>query len=82
MPYSRGSSQPKDGTQVSYVSCIGRQLLYHECHLGSLDICIPRLIQKIKNRWKEYTEELHEKDFNDPDNQNDMITHLEPDILE
>ena len=41
-----------------------------------------RLIQKIKKRWQEYTEELQEKDFNDPDNQNGMITHLEPDILE
>ena len=29
MPSSRGSSQPRDGTRVSYVSCIGRQLLYH-----------------------------------------------------
>ena len=26
---ARGSSQPKDGTHVSYVSCIGRQVLYH-----------------------------------------------------
>ena len=29
MPSSRGSSQPKDRTQVSYVSCIGKQVLYH-----------------------------------------------------
>ena len=29
MPSSRGSSQPKDRTRVSYVSCIGRQVLYH-----------------------------------------------------
>jgi len=27
--YSRGSSWPRDQTQVSYVSCIGRQILYH-----------------------------------------------------
>ena len=26
---SRGSSRPGDGTRVSYVSCIGRQVLYH-----------------------------------------------------
>ena len=32
--------------------------------------------------WQEYTEELHEKDLNDPGNPNDVITHLEPDILE
>ena len=29
MPSSRGSSQPREGTQVSYVSCIGRRVLYH-----------------------------------------------------
>ena len=27
--FSRGSSQPRDRTCVSYVSCIGRQVLYH-----------------------------------------------------
>ena len=29
MPSSRGSSQPRDLTHVPYVSCIGRQVLYH-----------------------------------------------------
>ena len=29
MPSSRGSSQPRDWTHVSQVSCIGRQVLYH-----------------------------------------------------
>ena len=38
--------------------------------------------EDIKKRWQEYTEELHKKDLHDPDNQNGMITHLEPDILE
>ena len=33
-------------------------------------------------RWQEYTEELYKKDLQDPDNHDDMITHLEPDILE
>ena len=33
-------------------------------------------------RWQEYTEELHRKDFHDPDNRNGVITHLETDILE
>ena len=32
--------------------------------------------------WHEYTEELYEKDLNDPNNHNGVITHLEPDILE
>ena len=35
LPFSRGSSQPRDRTQVSYVPCISRQVLYHEGHLGS-----------------------------------------------
>ena len=30
----------------------------------------------------EYTEELYKKDLNDTYNHNDVITHLEPDILE
>ena len=38
--------------------------------------------EDIKKRWQEYTEELHKKDLNDPDNHNGVITHLEPDILE
>ena len=29
MPSSRVASQPRDGTRVSYVSFIGRQVLYH-----------------------------------------------------
>ena len=37
--------------------------------------------EEIKKRWQEYTEELY-KDLHDPDNHDDMITHLEPDILE
>ena len=30
-----GSSRSRDQTHVSYVSCIGRWILYHLCHLGS-----------------------------------------------
>ena len=33
-------------------------------------------------RWQQYIEELYKKDFHNPDNHNDVITHLEPDILE
>ena len=29
MTFSRGSSQPRNGTHVSSISCIGRQVLYH-----------------------------------------------------
>ena len=38
--------------------------------------------EEIKKRWQEYIEELCKRDFNDPDNHNRVITHLEPDILE
>ena len=40
------------------------------------------LTEAIKKRWQEYTEELYKKGLHDPDNHNDVITHLEPDILE
>ena len=38
--------------------------------------------EDIKKRWQEHTEELYKKDLHNPDNQDHMITHLEPDILE
>ena len=38
--------------------------------------------EDIKKRWQEYTEELYKRDFHHPDNQDGVITHLEPDILE
>ena len=34
-----------------------------------------------RKRWREYTEELY-KNLNDPDNNDGVITDLEPDILE
>ena len=41
-----------------------------------------REAEAIKKMWQEYTEELYKKDLHDPDNNNGMISHLEPDILE
>ena len=38
--------------------------------------------EDIKKRWQEYTEELYKKDLHDQDNNDGVITHLEPDILE
>ena len=38
--------------------------------------------EDIKKKWQENTEELYKKDLHDPDNHDDVITHLEPDILE
>ena len=36
----------------------------------------------IKKRWQQYTEELYEKDLHDPDDQDGVVTRLDPDILE
>ena len=33
--------------------------------------------EDIKKRWQEYTEELYKKNLHDPDNHDDVITHLE-----
>ena len=38
--------------------------------------------EDLKKRWQEYTEELYKKDLHDQDNHDDVISHLEPDILE
>ena len=38
--------------------------------------------EDIKKRWQDYTEELYKKYLYDPDNNDGVITHLEPDILE
>ena len=38
--------------------------------------------EAIKKRWQEYTEDLYKKGLNDLDNNDGMVTHLEPDILE
>ena len=38
--------------------------------------------ENIQKRWQEHTEELYKKDLHNPDNQDGVITHLEPDILE
>ena len=38
--------------------------------------------EDIKKMWQEYTEEMCEKDPQDQENRDGVITHLEPDILE
>ena len=37
--------------------------------------------EDIKKMCQEYTEDLYKKDLYDPENDNGVITHLEPDIL-
>ena len=39
-------------------------------------------VEDIKNRWQDYTEELNKKNLNDPITHDDVVTHLQPDILE
>ena len=38
--------------------------------------------EDIKKRWQEHTEELYDKDLNDLDNHDGVITYLETDIVE
>ena len=38
--------------------------------------------EETRKRWQEYTEELCKKGLNNPDNHCDVVTHLEPGILE
>ena len=52
--------------------------------MGTIKDLLARDLTKaedIKKRWQEYTEKLYKKDLHAPDNHNDVITHLEPDIL-
>ena len=38
--------------------------------------------EDVKKRCQKYTAELYKKDIQDPENRDDVITHLETDILE
>ena len=38
-------------------------------------------VEDIKKRWQEHRRTI-QKGLNDPDNHKDVVTHLEPDILE
>ena len=38
--------------------------------------------EDITKRWQEYMEKLYKKDLHDQDNHDDVITNLDPDILE
>ena len=37
--------------------------------------------EDTKKRWQDYTE-LYKRDLHNPDNHDDLITHIDPDILE
>ena len=55
--FSRESFWPKDQTHISYVSYIGRQVLYHKYHLGG-QYCayhMPTTFQRLYiNLWSSY----------------------------
>ena len=38
--------------------------------------------EKIKKRWQEHTEELYKKGLNNLDNDDGVVTHLEPGIID
>ena len=40
------------------------------------------MVEDIKEKWQEYIDELYTKDLHNPANHNDVITHLDPHILE
>ena len=56
MPSFRGSPRPRDQTHVSCVSCIGRWVLYHSCHLGSPHMVIGDGKSEILASWESQQE--------------------------
>ena len=44
MPSSRGSSRPRDQTHMSYISCIGRRVLYHWRQTGRPQVAGPLVV--------------------------------------
>ena len=61
----------------------GTKGTYH-AKLGTIkdrNVKNPTEAEEIKKRWRKYTE-LYKKGLNDPDNHYDVVTHLDPDILE
>ena len=49
--YSGGSSWPRDQTHISCISCTGRQILYHSCHLGSPSFPFIVVVQLCSHAW-------------------------------
>ena len=47
--YSSGSSQPRDQSHLSSISCTGRQILYHQRHLGSPSIFSRVVLKSVKS---------------------------------
>ena len=60
MPSSRGSSRPRDGTHVSYVSCSGRRVLYHWCAASKISSAAKRK----EYLWSNQARSTQESRFN------------------
>ena len=45
--FFKGSSQPSNQTQLPCISCIGRQILYHWCHLGNPLMKVKLLVAQL-----------------------------------
>ena len=65
MPSSRGSSQTRGHTYISGVSCIGRLILYHWCHLGSpvLAYCLMSFLLQFDYSNQQTKKEKHTEYF-------------------
>ena len=56
-PSSKGSSQFRDQTRISFVSCTGRHVFYHQRHLGSprkVHVSIIRTKKGVVDANREY----------------------------
>ena len=61
MPSSKGSSQLRDRTHVSYISCTGRWVLYHEYHLGSLRVKMATAKLRYESKERHSSAQVKEK---------------------
>ena len=55
--------------------CLGRKQ-------RSFPVILLTEAENIKKKWQQYTEELPKRDLLNPNNHDDVISHLKPDILE
>ena len=88
MPFSQiipTSPSPSESKSPFYtsVSLLLSSIQGYHCHLSKLHIYVlVTEAEDIKKRWQEYMEELYKKNIHNPDNHDDVITNLEPDIME
>ena len=88
-PFKSEQCQEKEGNRIRKTRELFKKIgdtkgIFH-AKMGTIKDKIRKDLteaEEIKKRWQEYTEELYKKGLKDPDNHDDMVTHLEPDILE